>query len=417
MNRPTRAFLTVVAFAALTLTLSACIVVKPGSVQPSQPGGIGNVNIDFKLCNATDNDNPPPCQADNYSGEAQVVLAFLVPTGSTNIPGGFTASPPGPGVAPLVFRRDQAFEANFKAHASYPPGFDVIGYVSEVTKEETGDAFEWGAKYTFGLPAAADGGSFSGPLQYFLVYGWREVNSGEPASRPVECESETSLPGAAECTSTGLLEFGVSDLRIKPLATTSVFAGAAAALPFSLDFASSAAAPPSSFGLSAATTLPGAAAAPSELTFVPGPLDSSKRSAGQRQVNVQVPANAKAGTYQVQLTATTATGGSVSAVAQLEVKRAKVGIKAKLNKAKGTAQLSLKVPAAGALTVSGKGIAKVQRKASGPKTVKVTVKAKGKAKKKLLATGKAKVTAKIKFRPTGAAPVTQAKPLTLKLVG
>jgi hypothetical protein len=320
-------------------------------------------------------------------------------------------------VAPLVFHRDQAFETNFKEHASYPPGFDIIGYVSEVAREETGDAFEWGAKYTFGLPAAADGGSFSGPLQYFLVYGWREVNSEEPASRPVECESETSSPGAAECTSTGLLEFGVSDLRVKPLAAASVFAGATAAIPFSLDFASSAAAPPNSFGLSAATTLPGAAAAPTELTFAPGSLDANKRSTGQRQVNVQVPANAKAGTYQVQLTATTATGGSVSAVTQLEVKRARVGIKTKLNKAKGTAQLSLQVPAAGALTVSGKGIVKVQRKANGPKTVKVTIKAKGKAKKKLLATGKAKVSAKIKFGPTGAAPVTQAKPLTLKLAG
>lgn len=415
MNRPTRAFLTVFAFVALSLTLSACITVKPGSVQPSQPGGIGNVNIDFKLCNATDNSNPPPCEADNYSGEAQVVLAFLVPNGSTDIPAGFVASPPGPGVAPLVFHRDSGFESNFKEHASYPPGFDIIGYASEVTREETGDAFEWGVKFTFGLPIAADGGSFSGPLKYFVVYGWREVNSEEPASRPVECESEDSSPGAAECSSTGELEFGVSDLRMKPVAAASVFAGGTAALPFSLDFASSAAAPPSSFALSAATTLPGAAAAPSELTFAPGALDANKRSIGQRLVNVQVPASAKAGTYQVQLTATTPTGGSVSAVTQLQVNQAKVGIKAKLNKAKGTARLTLKIPAAGSLTISGKGIVKVQRKVTGPKTVKVTIRAKGKAKKKLLATGKAKVTAKIKYQPTGAAMVTQAKPLTLKL--
>lgn len=416
MKHPVRAVSLLVAFVALALTLSACIVLKPGSVKPSQPGGIGEVHLDFTLCNAQDNQEEPPCEADNYDGEAQVLLLFLVPSGSGNFPAELTADATEPGIGPLLFHRDQHFDQASAEHLVYPPGLEPVGYVSGVTTEATGNKFEWTSQFRFDLPRPADGSSFVGPLKYFVVYGWREVNPGEPASRPVECESEAS-PGGAECGSTGELEFGVSDLRIKPSGEASVFAGATAALPYSLDFGSSAAAPPTSFALSAASTLPGGVAAPSELTFAPGPLDPSKHSIGQRQVNVQVPAQAKAGTYQVQLTATTPTGGSASAVAQLQVKVAKVGIKAKLNKAKGTALLTVKVPAAGTLTLAGKGVAKVQRKAKGPGKLKLTVKAKGKAKKKLLATGKAKVKAKLKFQPTGAAPVTQSKPLTLKLAG
>jgi hypothetical protein len=403
-------------FAALALTLSACITVKPGSQQTSQPGGIGNVDVDFQLCSAEEGPGAPSeCELDDYTGTAQVILAFIVPRGVTNVPASFTAIPgPAPGGAPIDFRRNQSIDAFFNSLEGIPAGLEAIGYLSDVVSENENDSFEWSVKFPFGLPGAADGGSFVGPLKYFLAFGWRKVGPGLSPDRPVECESAAPDENAA-CTSTGEVEFGVSDLKVTPPAETTVFAGATAEFPFAFDFGSSAAAPPSSFALSATTTLPGATATPSELTFPIGPLSSSKRFAGQRTAVVVVPPKAKEGVYEVRLNATTATGGSTRAVAQLRVRQARVGISAKLNKSRGTATLTLKVPAAGTLTVSGRGIVKAQRKPNAARTVKVTVRTKGKAKKRLLANGKVRVTAKVTFQPTGAAAVTVSRPLNLKL--
>ncbi len=96
----------------------------------------------------------------------------------------------------------------------------------------------------------------------------------------------------------------------------------------------------------------------------------------------------------------------------------------KLDKAKGTATLSVDVPGPGTLSLSGKGVvgqrlarhARVSaaRKVGKAGTVKLTVKAKGKAKRKLNSTGKAKVKAKVTFTPTGGTAKTERKSITLK---
>jgi len=170
VSRPVRIASTLVAFAALALTLSACIVVKPGSVQLSQPGGIGDLNVDFKLCTSSESgQSPPPCSSDDYTGKAQVVVGFLIPKGATNPASDFTANAVQPGVAPLVFHRDQQFEARYNDKGKFPDGFELFGYLSEVTEEQQTTNREWSAKSHFGLPLPADGSSYAGPLKYYVV--------------------------------------------------------------------------------------------------------------------------------------------------------------------------------------------------------------------------------------------------------
>jgi hypothetical protein len=92
------------------------------------------------------------------------------------------------------------------------------------------------------------------------------------------------------------------------------------------------------------------------------------------------------------------------------------------NKHKGTASLTVNVPSAGTLGLTGKGV-KPQRLTRGSRataskavaagTVKLLVKAKGKAKKKLNKTGKAKVKVSVTYTPTSALPNTQTKRVKL----
>jgi uncharacterized membrane protein len=162
--------------------------------------------------------------------------------------------------------------------------------------------------------------------------------------------------------------------------------------------------------------LPGAAVSLSSSTFTPpAPDPSTHRSSGSDTVTVTIPKTAKPGVYEVTLTAKTAQGGTATQVAKIEVTKPKLKLgKVKLNKGNGTAKLSVGVPSAGTLTVSGKKIVKVKRTAKGPKTLKVTIKSKGKAKKALGSTGKAKVKAKIVFKPSNGDSVTKTKSITLK---
>ncbi len=93
----------------------------------------------------------------------------------------------------------------------------------------------------------------------------------------------------------------------------------------------------------------------------------------------------------------------------------KIGFgKLKLDKAKGTATLVVKLPGAGSLTASGKGLKKVLRSATAAGQLKLPIKATGKAKKQLARTGSAKLKLSLKFTPTGGAAATTTKQITLK---
>jgi hypothetical protein len=418
--------LVLVAFAVLALALSACAVFKEGSLKLSQPGEIGSVRVHFELCTAPEGE-PETCAPNEDNGQGQYVLAISVPKGAV-APATITAVPVAGG-APIVYTRNDQVAQTFSEvlatdGVQWPPaGHDGVGYLSAVFTEEEGETRKWTVDADFGLPAAADGGSFAGPFGISIGTGWRQVNESQPADRPVKCWppdiSDPPEEDEAICFPNEegkVIEIGTSDLKIAAPPQGSAYVGGQTTLAFPLDFASTATTLPS-FNLNAASTLPGATLVLPSPTFAPGtPVPLANRSpAGDGAVVVTVPKTAKPGTYDVTLTATTATGGTVSQVAKLQVSKPRIRFgKVKLNKAKGTAILFVKVPAAGTLTVAGRKVAKAKRQAKGVKTLKVPIKPKGKAKGLLTETGKAKVKAKVTYKPSSGASVSKSKAITLK---
>lgn len=89
--------------------------------------------------------------------------------------------------------------------------------------------------------------------------------------------------------------------------------------------------------------------------------------------------------------------------------------KAKLNRKKGTATLTVKVGGPGKLTLTGKKAKRQTKTVKAAGKVKLLVKAKGKAAKALANTGKAKLKLKVAYTPTGGATATFTKSLTLRL--
>ena len=125
------------------------------------------------------------------------------------------------------------------------------------------------------------------------------------------------------------------------------------------------------------------------------------------------------GSYTCAETATNAAGSTTQTSASVEVlasNKFKLG-KLKLNKKKGTAKLSVTVPGAGKLALSGKGVKKSKKTAKKAGAVKLAVKPSGKSKKKLGKMGKLKVKVKVKFSPDDGEPNTLSKKVKLKLAG
>jgi hypothetical protein len=91
--------------------------------------------------------------------------------------------------------------------------------------------------------------------------------------------------------------------------------------------------------------------------------------------------------------------------------------KVKLNKVKGTANLTLVLPGPGSLALSGKGVKKVVRSAKAASKVGIPIVALGKAKSTLEETGTVKLTLKTTFTPVGGSANTLSHPLKLKLRG
>jgi hypothetical protein len=435
LRRHSKPLIALVAFAAMALVFSACASFKPGSLALSQPGGVGSVRVHFALCTEPE----PNCSPSEDTEELQYLLGIAVPPGSIP-PATVTAVPVGGG-SPLVFTLNNevateiaAASANLKKLAEkegegdqappvWPPaGLQGVGYLSNAHLEQKGVQYEWNVDADFGLPVAADGSPFSGPFATGLSLGFRQVSPGQSPSRPVDCWRFESEPAESDAFCFGTAEqgqVGTSDLKIAAAATVSAFLGGKAKIQFPFNFATTTS-PSPSFALSATSTLSKAKLALGSPTFTPGVIDPTthRSPTAPQTVTVTVPKNAKPGTYDVTLTAKTPQGGTVSQVAKLKVTKAKLGLGgAKLNKAKGIATLSVRIPGAGTVIASGKGIAKVKkpaRKAQKPKTLKLTIKAKGKAKKQLAEEGIAKVSAKITFKPLSGTPVTKTRKITLK---
>jgi WD40-like Beta Propeller Repeat len=91
--------------------------------------------------------------------------------------------------------------------------------------------------------------------------------------------------------------------------------------------------------------------------------------------------------------------------------------KVKLNKAKGTAKLTLVLPGPGSVGLSGKGVKKVVKPVKAAGSLGIPIVATGKAKATLSRTGTVKLALKITFTPVGGSANTQSHPLKLKLLG
>ena len=439
-----------VAAVAVAIAISGCAYLKPGSLAVSQPQAVGSAHVHFVLCTVG---GEAVCGPATEAGTIQYVLGIAVPEGSAP-PATITATPVGGG-ASVAFTRNDEVASELAAAAAVtqkflsqftpktpkeveelkqiqsvfggawpPPGMQAVGYLSTPVQEVKGSSVEWSVDADFGLPVPAGGAPFAGPFAAAVAFGDRLVDPEFPASRPVHClrlEEGGSSPakGDAFCGgSVQQVEVGTSDLRIAtPKKAAQAFVGGSAEVAFPLRFASTAASVPT-FSLSATTTAKGGKTKLGAKKFTPRTPSSSTHLSptGTGKVTVSVPRGIKPGTYQVTLTAQTPQGGTATGVAKLKVVKPKLKLGAvKLDPAKGTAALRVKVPGAGRLTVAGKGVAKLRKKTKKARTLKVSIAPTGAAGALLERTGSAKVRAKITFKPTSGISVSKTKSVVLEL--
>lgn len=83
--------------------------------------------------------------------------------------------------------------------------------------------------------------------------------------------------------------------------------------------------------------------------------------------------------------------------------------------ANGTAKLKVKLPYAGSVQLSGKGVRAAKRSAGKAKAVTLPIKPQASLRQRLLTAGSAKVKLKVKFKPQGGKARTKAKTVTLVL--
>ena len=442
LRRPAKPLIALLAVAGLVLAVSGCAYFKPNSLTLGQPGGIGSVRVHFVLCTMDSNVN---CGPNSSEGSVQYLLGIAVTPGSTP-PQTVTATPVNGG-PPVVFSLNEEVAREIAASSAivakeleqtggspseeeereeirrvyggaWPPsGLQGFGYLSAPIQEAKGSTYEWTVDADFGLPVAADGSPFAGPYATGIAFGLREANPGAP----VRCfRGEPEPPdGVAICGGASQqAQVGTSDLKIAaPAKPTEVFVGGSGPVKFKLNYATTGTSIPS-FALKATTSLKGGKTSlPTGAAFVPVGIDPATHRAATAtsEAKVTAPKKAKPGIYEVTLTATAPQGGTATSVAKVKIVKPKLKLGGvKLNKADGTATLTVKVPGAGTLTASGKGIVKAKKKATKAKKLKITVKAKGKTKAQLEQTGSAKVKAKLSFKPKSGITAKKSKSITLK---
>ncbi|HEY1354814.1 MAG TPA: hypothetical protein VGF09_00720, partial [Solirubrobacterales bacterium] len=399
-RRLVKPLVALLAVSVVVLGVSGCAFPKQNSLALSQPQGIGSVRVHFNLCTLGAG---TACGPNEENESVQFLAGIAVPPGSVP-PATLTATPVGGG-SPIVFTRNEEVAREITASSavinaalqkaageaetpmekeilelikgafgsgSWPPsGLQGVGYLSAPVQEAEGANGEWSVDADFGLPTPAAGSPFAGPFGTAIAYGFRVVSPSQPASRPIHCTTIEPPPQESDAFCSGSLQqaqLGTADLKIAgPAKPGQAFVGGSGKVAFSLKYAGTPPAVPS-FALSATTTAKGGKAKPASTTFTPaGPTGTGK-------VTVSVPKSTKPGTYQVTLTAATPQGGTAVGVGKLKVTKPTLKFNGvKLDTGKGTATLKVKVPSGGSLTVTGKGIAKVKKKAKKAMTLKVKI--------------------------------------------
>ncbi|HSI79300.1 MAG TPA: hypothetical protein VK919_01490, partial [Solirubrobacterales bacterium] len=88
-------------------------------------------------------------------------------------------------------------------------------------------------------------------------------------------------------------------------------------------------------------------------------------------------------------------------------------VKLTRNRRRGTARLTVRVPASGRLILAGPGVRRASRATTGPGPVALPVVARGRAAKQLRRRGTVRVSARVTYTPDGGAPRTKAKRIKL----
>jgi hypothetical protein len=341
----------------MVFALSGCFVITADS--PSQQNLIGDVVVHTEAClsstTSTDpcgsnhgnsvadfNDSPP-----NPNG--QLLVAYRVPDGY-GAPSQVTSTSGSPA---LVLNASPDYASQLTTLAPPPGGERWVGYMSdELTSPVSNTAYVFDTHFT--RPPAQNGVPSSVPFQYLTVLGSRvDTAPGPPpsfpSSRPLDCGTtfadlfDPSTPGG-----TGGFQDGtmcIDSPTVAPTATSlptdtvlftrdlAVAPGSATAnrnstvnVPFTMNFVGPAD-PSAVFTLASSITgLSGATAAPANTTFNP-PANSST----VQNVAVHLPANAKAGTYQVPFSATLANGQTRTATGTVTVRQDTTGPKLKIS--------------------------------------------------------------------------------------
>jgi hypothetical protein len=329
------------------LALSGCAVFD-GTPTAAQQKTIGNVAITFKVCASEGSSGPSgSCSNDGNSGDgasydpSQLWMGFRVPSG-TLAPASFTSTSTGPNdTGPqLTFTSSSAYSSELQRLEPAASGEQWAGYVSQWVNYSGTTDQNFTATADFGLPQAKNGAPFAGPFNYQLVVGGRQYYQGSstiptPASTEgIDCEaSATQGYGSVDSSDSAEEDWicvddqspstlgadatlPTRDAGIVPGKTVRVRAGKKAAAHFTFEYNGTS--PGASFTLSARTTARRTKATPKPKSITPAGTSNTPVT-----VTVPVPANAKAGTYKVKLTAKLPDGESRSGTVKVVVKAAR----------------------------------------------------------------------------------------------
>ncbi len=291
------------ALALLALTLSSCISLKENDAVQTTPG---KVTIRTVVCasdyagtkglpecgpnNLFAGDDNNRVDAPNDAKTGQLLVGFRVP-GDVDGPAGFSTKNPA-----LSFTRSDTYAGELQR--IYPALGDQkwLGYISAVDTYDPAGPRVLTMEPEFTLPANA-GSTF----RWRTVVGFRE---GNDAAAPVSCPQPPPPNAATRCVETPPENRvradeadTVSNFGVQGGATTTVFPGTTAVVPFTLRYLDSARLGRQSFGLVARTTL--------ERTNprTTGQTSVSPNGTADVEALVPVPTGTRPGSYKVTLLA------------------------------------------------------------------------------------------------------------------
>jgi hypothetical protein len=312
--------LAAVALVGATALTSGCVSLSLVGFGP-QADIVGDYQVKLRICATGAAECPTgPSQTPAIPGNGQILIGARLQA-NVSLPSSFSSSGP----EALAFTDSPTYAAELQRLDPAEPGTRWVGFISAVTNySNVGGPQSFPLTLPFRLAQGADGSPFTGKFETEIFAGGRTVTDPSPASRPVVCgaslttvfdeDPSPSNDVYAICGDSGASGFtSVRDLGVLAGASASGSAGGLAVMGFTLRYAGPASSI-ANFGLTATTTLPGAT-----LAVTPGDLTPASDSTAAALVAIGVPAGARAGTYDVTLTARLANGQTRTRTGRLTV--------------------------------------------------------------------------------------------------